>query len=139
MAVAGSFGAAPCGAAVGSHLAFAAFGARTRPGFGTKNGAVLALQFLPLPWALVGGVAMEAALRFAWRRLPDDRAPADRLRRQAGASPAAWRSGSSPGSWPESADRGRVGFRSSLNGGEVWFYATVLHWFWAWFGLRRQG
>src|SRR5688572_6995936 len=73
VAVARSFAAAPCGAAVGSHLAFAAFGARTAAGCGGEHGAVLAMGFLPLPWAVMAGVATEAALRFGWRRMPEDR------------------------------------------------------------------
>src|ERR1041384_5782257 len=47
MAAAGKLSAAPYGAALGSHLAFAAFGARTAVSFGTRNGSALSLQFLP--------------------------------------------------------------------------------------------
>jgi hypothetical protein len=139
VAVAGSVEAAPCGAAVGSHLAFAAFGARTVAGCGSEHGAGLAIGFLALPWALVGGVAVEAARRFAWRRLPDDR-----VRRVAYAAKLALSFGVALGIIAGLVARGdptRRGssFASSLNGGEVWFYSTVLTWFWAWLGLRRQG
>ncbi|HEV7865067.1 MAG TPA: hypothetical protein VGR20_20390, partial [Acidimicrobiia bacterium] len=33
---------------------------------------------------------------------------------------------------------GGSGFGSALNGGEVWFYASVLTWFWGWMALRRR-
>src|SRR4051794_1486286 len=48
VAATGKPGAAPYGAALGAHLAFAAFGVRTAVSFGTKNGSLLATQFLPL-------------------------------------------------------------------------------------------
>jgi hypothetical protein len=139
VAVAGSFAAAPCGAAVGSHLAFAAFGARTAARCGGEHGAVLALGFLPLPWAVMAGVATEAALRFGWRRLPDDR-----RRRIAYAGKLAVSCGVALGVIAGLVARGEPtrlgsGFASSLNGGEVWFYSSVLVWFWAWVGLRRRG
>jgi hypothetical protein len=135
----GSFKSAPCGAAVGSHLAFAAFGARAAAACGSDHGAALALGFLPLPWVLVGGLATEAALRFAGRRLPDDH-----TRRIAFAGKLAVGCGVALGliagvvAQGDPADRG-AGFASSLNGGEVWFYSTVLIWGWGWFGLRRRG
>jgi hypothetical protein len=139
VAVAGSIEAAPCGAAVGSHLAFAAFGARTFAGCGSEHGAALAIGFLPLPWALMGGLVVEAARRFAWRRLPDDRG-----RRVAYAGKLAVSFGVALGIIAGLVARGdptRRGssFASSLNGGEVWFYTSVLTWFWAWLALRRQG
>lgn len=139
VAVAGSLKAAPCGAAVGSHLAFAAFGARTAATCGGEHGAALAVGFLPLPWALAGGFATEAALRFAWRRLPEDRA-----RRIAYAGKLALTCGVALGVIAGlvatgDPDRPGSGFASSVNGGEVWFYASVLTWFWAWIGLRRRG
>src|SRR5688572_10392759 len=138
-AVAGDIGAAPCGAAVGAHLAFAAFGARTFAGCGVEHGSALAIGFLPLPWALIGGVAVEAARRFAWRRLPDDR-----TRRVAYPGKLALAFGVALGiiaglvARGDPARRG-TSFASSLNGGEVWFYATCLTLFWAWIVLRRQG
>ncbi len=139
VATAGTFKAAPCGAAVGSHLAFAAFGARAAAACGADHGAALALGFLPLPWALAGGLATEAALHFAWPRLPDDRA-----RRVAFAGKLAIACGVALGliagivAQGDPASRGS-GFASSLNGGEVWFYSTVLIWFWGWLALRRRG
>ncbi|HZI36695.1 MAG TPA: zinc ribbon domain-containing protein [Acidimicrobiia bacterium] len=138
-AVAGDIGAAPCGAAVGAHLAFAAFGARIFAGCGVEHGSALAIGFLPLPWALIGGVAVEAARRFAWRRLPDDR-----TRRVAYAGKLALAFGVALGIIAGLVARGDPvrrgsGFASSLNGGEVWFYSSVLIWFWAWVGLRRHG
>jgi hypothetical protein len=138
-AVAGDVDAAPCGAAVGAHLAFAAFGARTFAGCGVDHGSALAIGFLPLPWALIGGVAVEAARRFAWRRLPDDR-----IRRVAYAGKLALAFGVALGIVAGLVARGDPvrrgsGFASSLNGGEVWFYATCLTLFWAWIVLRRQG
>jgi hypothetical protein len=138
-AVAGSIEAAACGAAVGSHLVFAAFGARTFAGCGAEHGSALAIGFLPLPWALVGGLAVEATRRFAWRRLPDDR-----VRRVAYAGKLALCFGVALGitaGLVASGDPARRGssFASSLNGGEVWFYASTLTWFWAWLGLRRHG
>ena len=89
VAASGEFSAAGYGAAIGSHLAFAAFGAKAAVSFGRENGSALAVQFLPLPWAIVGGLAMGAALRFARPRLPDER------RRRIGyaaklAPPAGW-------------------------------------------------
>lgn len=139
VAVARSFAAAPCGAAVGSHLAFAAFGARTAAGCGGEHGAVLAMGFLALPWAVMAGVATEAALRFGWRRLPEDRG-----RRIAYAGKLALAGGVALGVIAGLVARGEPtrlssGFASSLNGGEVWFYSSVLIWFWAWVGLRRRG
>ena len=139
VAVAGDVAAAPCGAAVGSHLAFAAFGARVAAGCGGDHGAALALGFLPLPWALTGGLATEAALRFGWRRLPDDR-----VRRIAYAAKLALAGGVTLGIIAGLVSRGDPNlegstFGSSVNGGEVWFYSTVLTWFWAWIGLRRRG
>jgi hypothetical protein len=139
VAVAGNVAAAPCGAAVGSHLAFAAFGARVAAGCGGDHGGALALGFLPLPWALTGGLATEAALRFGWRRLPDDR-----VRRIAYAAKLALAGGVTLGIIAGLVSRGDPNlegstFGSSLNGGEVWFYSTVLTWFWAWIGLRRRG
>jgi hypothetical protein len=139
VAVAGSFAAAPCGAAVGSHLTFAAFGARTAARCGGEHGAVLATGFLPLPWALMAGVATEAALRFGWRRMPEDR-----VRRIAYAGKLALACGVALGVVAGLVARGEPdilgsGFASSLNGGEVWFYCSVLTWFWAWVGLRRRG
>jgi hypothetical protein len=139
VAVAGNVAAAPCGAAVGSHLAFAAFGARVAAGCGGDHGAALALGFLPLPWALTGGLATEAALRFGWRRLPDDR-----VRRMAYAGKLALAGGVTLGIIAGLVSRGDPNpqgstFGSSVNGGEVWFYTTVLTSFWAWIGLRRRG
>jgi hypothetical protein len=139
VAVAGSFKAAPCGAAVGSHLAFAAFGARAAAACGGEHGAALTLGFLPLPWVLAGALSTEAALRFAWRRLPDDQ-----TRRVAYAGKLAVGCGVALGliagvvAQGDPSRRGS-GFASSLNGGEVWFYSTVLIWLWAWIGLRRRG
>jgi hypothetical protein len=139
VAAAGSFAAAPCGAAVGSHLTFAAFGARTAARCGGGHGAVLALGFLPLPWAVMAGVATETALRFGWRRLPEDR-----VRRIAYAGKLALSCGVALGVIAGLVARGEPtrlgsGFASSLNGGEVWFYSSVLTWLWAWVGLRRRG
>jgi hypothetical protein len=137
VATSGSFGAAGYGAAIGSHLAFAAFGAKTAVSFGTENGSALALQFLPLPWAAVGGLAMAAALRFARPRLPDER-----RRRIAYATKLAAAGGVALGVIAGVLDqrsRPDSGFNSQLNGGEVWFYATVLLLLWGWFWLHRQG
>lgn len=138
-AVSGDFGAAACGAAVGSQLAFATFGARTFAGCGSENAVSLAIAFLPLPWALVGGLAVEAARRFAWRRLPDDRP-----RRVAYVAKLVLAFGVALGIVAGLVARGDPvrrgsGFASSLNGGEVWFYSTVLCWFWGWLILRRDG
>jgi hypothetical protein len=138
-AVAGDLEAAPCGAAVGAHLAFTAFGARMFAGCGAEHGSALALAFLPLPWAVVGGFAVEAARRFAWRRLPDVR-----TRRVAYAAKLALAFGVALGLIAGLVARGDPvrrgsGFASSLNGGEVWFYSSVLTWVWAWLSLRRQG
>lgn len=137
VAVAGNVQAAGYGAALGSHLAFAAFGARTAVSFGATNASNLALQFLPLPWALTGGLAMGAALRFARPRLPDDR-----RRRMAYAAKLAAAGGVVLGIVAGLLDQGssaRAGYRSELNGGEVWFYATVLLLLWGWLWLRRWG
>ena len=137
VATSGKFGAAGYGAAVGSHLAFAAFGAKTAVSFGSENGSALALQFLPLPWAVVGGLAMGAALRFARPRLPDER------RRRIGyAFKLAAAGGVALGVIAGVLDqrpRPGEGFSSRLNGGEVWFYATVLLLLWGWLWLHRQG
>lgn len=139
VAVAGDFKAAPCGAAVGPHLAFVAFGARAAAACGSEHGVAFALGFLPLPWALVGGLAPDAALRFASHRLPDDSA-----RRAAYAGKLAVACGVVLGllagivAQGDPSNRGS-GFASSLNGGEVWFYTTVLILFWAWIALRRRG
>ena len=137
VAASGKLGAASYGAVLGSHLAFAAFGARTAVSFGTENGSALALQFLPLPGAVVGGLAMGAALRFARPRLPDER-----RRRIAYAAKLAAAGGVALGVVAGLLDQrseAGSGYRSTLNGGEVWFYATVLLLAWAWFWLRRQG
>jgi hypothetical protein len=139
VAVAGTFEAAPCGAGVGAHLAFVAFGARTAAGCSGEHGSTLIVSFLPLGWALMVGVATEAALRFAWRRLPDDR-----VRRIAYAGKLALGCGVALGVIAGLVARGDPtspgsSFGSSVNGGEVWFYGTVLTWFWAWIGLRRRG
>jgi hypothetical protein len=139
VAAAGSFKAAPCGAGVGSHMAFAAFGARAAAACGADHGAALALGFLPLPWAFAGALATEAALRFGWPRLPDDP-----TRRIAYAAKLAVGCGVVLGviagvvAQGDPSRRGS-GFASSLNGGEVWFYSSVLIWFWAWILLRRRG
>jgi hypothetical protein len=136
-AASGKPGAASYGAVLGAHLAFAAFGARTAVSFGTENGSALALQFLPLPGAVVGGLAMGAALRFARPRLPDER-----RRRIAYAVKLAVAGGVALGVVAGLLDQGSAagsGYRSTLNGGEVWFYATVLLLAWGWFWLRRQG
>src|SRR5207244_13265815 len=69
VAASGSVDALPCGAGAGAHLAFAAFGARTQVVCRSAAGTALAISFLPLAWALTGGLATEAALRFAWPRL----------------------------------------------------------------------
>ena len=137
VASSGKLGAAPYGAALGSHLAFAAFGARAAASFGTKNGSVLALQFLVLPWAVFGGLAMGAALRFARPRLPDER-----RRRISYTVKLALAGGVALGIIAGLLDQGSEagsGFRATLNGGEVWFYATVLLMLWGWFWLHRQG
>jgi hypothetical protein len=137
VATSGKFGAAGNGAAVGSHLAFAAFGAKTAVSFGRENGSALALQFLPLPWAVVGGLAMGAALRFARPRLPDER-----KRRIGYAAKLAAAGGVALGVIAGVLDqrsRPGAGFSSRLNGGEVWFYATVLLLLWGWLWLHRQG
>jgi hypothetical protein len=136
-AASGKLGAAPYGAALGSHLAFAAFGARTAVSFGTKNPSALALQFLPLPWAVVGGLAMGAALRFARPRLPGER-----RRRIAYTAKLAVAGGVALGviaGLLDQRSQAGSGYRSELNGGEVWFYATVLLLLWGWFWLHRQG
>ncbi|HLJ09449.1 MAG TPA: zinc ribbon domain-containing protein, partial [Acidimicrobiia bacterium] len=73
VAVSGNADAVPCGAGVGAHLAFAAFGARTVAACRSTTGTALAVSFLPLFWAFVGGLATEVAMRFAWPRLADDR------------------------------------------------------------------
>jgi hypothetical protein len=137
VAASGKPGAAGYGAALGSHLACAAFGARTAVSFGTKNASALALQFLPLPWAVAGGLAMRAALRFARPRLPDER-----RRRTGYAVKLALAGGVALGILAGVLDQRSQpgsGYRSELNGGEVWFYATVLLLFWAWLWLRRDG
>ncbi|HEU5448739.1 MAG TPA: hypothetical protein VFW57_06970 [Acidimicrobiia bacterium] len=137
VATSGKFDAAGYGAAIGSHLAFAAFGANTAVSFGRENGSALALQFLPLPWAVVGGLAMGAALRFARPRLLDER------RRRIGyAVKLAAAGGVALGVIAGVLDqrsRPGSGFASQLNGGEVWFYATVLLLLWGWLWLHRQG
>lgn len=137
VASAGNLRAAPYGAALGSHLAFAAVGARAAVSFGAENGSALSLQFLPLPWALAGGLAMRAALRFASPRLPDDR------RRRIGypvklAAAGGVALGIVAGLLDQRSEAG-PGYRSELNGGEVWFYATVLMLLWGWFWLHRDG
>src|SRR5882724_11228497 len=137
VAASGSLRAAPYGAALGSHLAFAVFGAKTAVSFGERNGSNLVLQFLPLPGALAGGLAVGAALRFARSRLPEDR-----RRRIAFGAKLAAAGGVALGVTAGLLDQGSrqgSGYRSTLNGGEVWFYATVLIWFWAWLRLRREG
>jgi hypothetical protein len=137
VAASGKFGAAPYGAALGSHLAFAAFGARAAVSFGTKNGSTLAIQFLPLPWAVVGGLSMRAALRFARPRLPDEG------RRRIGyAAKLAVAGGVALGVLAGLLDQrsgAGSGYRSELNGGEVWFYATVLLLLWGGLWLHREG
>lgn len=137
VATSGRFDAAGYGAAIGSHLAFAAFGAKTAVSFGRDNGSALAVQFLPLPWAAVGGLAMGAALRFARPRLPDER------RHRIGyAVKLAAAGGVTLGVIAGVLDRrtsAGPGFSSRLNGGEVWFYATVLLLLWGWLWLHRQG
>jgi len=137
VASSGKLRTAPYGAALGSHLAFAAFGARTAVSFGTKNGSGLALQFLPLPWALVGGLTMRAALRFARTRLPDER------RRRIGYTvKLAVAGGVALGILAGLLDqrsRAGSGYQSELNGGEVWFYATVLLLVWGGLWLHREG
>ena len=137
VAASGKLGAAPYGAALGSHLAFAAFGARTAVSFGTRNGSALALQFLPLPWAVVGGLAMRAALRFARPRLPDER------RRRVGyAVKLAVAGGVALGVIAGLLDQrsgAGSGYQSELNGGEVWFYATILLLLWGGLWLHREG
>lgn len=135
----GSFKAAPCGAAVGAHLSFAALGGRVAAACRGDHGSVLVTGFLPLPWALVAGVATEAALGFAWRRLPEESG-----RRVAYAAKLALTSGVALGVIAGLASRGDPtgrdsAFAARLNGGEVWFYGMVLIWFWAWLGLRRRG
>ena len=137
VAASGKVGAAPYGAALGSHLAFAAFGARAAASFGTKNPSALGLQFLPLPWAIMGGLAMGAALRFARPRLPDER-----RRRIAYTAKLAVAGGVVLGiiaGLLDGRSEAGPGYRSELNGGEVWFYATVLLLLWGWFWLHRQG
>src|SRR5262245_19410349 len=122
VATSGKPGAAPYGAALGAHLAYAAFGAQTAVSFGTKNGSILATRFLPLPWVMLAGLVTGAALRFARRRLPDDR-----RRRVAYAVKLAVATGVVLGIVAGLVDQRSApgsGFRSHLNGGEVWFYAT---------------
>ena len=137
VAVSGSIDALPCGAGVGTHLGFAAFGATTEVACRSSTGAALGLSFLPLFWAFTGGLATEAALRFAWPRLIDDR-----RRRIAYAVKLALTTGVVLGLIAGVVNggnpRGRSGFGSNLNGGEVWFYTSVLTWFWAWWALRRR-
>jgi hypothetical protein len=137
VAVSGQADALPCGAGVGLHLAFAAFGARTVAACRSTTGAALAVSFLPLFWAFAGGLATEVAMRFAWTRLGDDR------RRRIGyGAKLAVTTGIALGVIARLVaggdPRGRSSFGSSLNGGEVWFYASVLTWFWAWLALRRR-
>jgi len=137
VAVSGNADALPCGAGVGAHLAFAAFGARTVAACRSTTGTALAVSFLPLFWAFASGLATEAAMRFAWPRLADDR------RRRIGyAAKLAVTTGIAlgviAGIVAGGDPRGRSSFGSSLNGGEVWFYTTVLTWFWAWLALRRR-
>ena len=137
VAVSGTFEALPCGAGVGAHLAFAAFGARTEVACRSAAGAALALSFLPLFWALTGALATEAAMRFAWPRLVDDR-----RRRIAYTAKLALTVGVVlgviAGLVTGGDPRGPSSFGSSLNGGEVWFYTSVLTWFWGWLALRRR-
>jgi hypothetical protein len=137
VAVSGSVDALPCGAGVGAHLGFAAFGATTEVACRSTTGAALGLSFLPLFWAFTGGLATEAALRFAWPRLVDDR-----RRRIAYAAKLALVTGVVLGLIAGMVNggnpRGPSSFGSNLNGGEVWFYSSVLTWFWAWLALRRR-
>ena len=135
VAVSRSGQAAACGAGVGAHLAFAAFGARVAVRCGSEHGAVLGLSFLPLWWALAAGVATEAAVRFAWPRLVDDR-----RRRIAYVAKLALATGVVLGVIAGLVNGGGGGsdFVSSLNGGEVWFYASVVTWFWGRLALRRR-
>jgi hypothetical protein len=137
VAVSGQADALPCGAGVGAHLAFAAFGARTVAACRSTTGTALAISFLPLFWAFAAGLATAVAMRFAWSRLPDDR------RRRIGyAAKLAVVTGIAlgviAGIVTGGDPRGRSSFGSSLNGGEVWFYTTVLTWFWGWLALRRR-
>jgi hypothetical protein len=137
VAATGNVRTAPYGAVLGYHLAFAAFGARTAVSFGTKNGSNLVVGFLPLPWAVVGGLAVGAALRFARPRLPEDA-----RRRKAYAGKLALAGGVALGITAGLLDQGSragSGYRSSLNGGEVWFYATVLICLWGLLWLRWEG
>jgi hypothetical protein len=137
VASSGKLGAAPYGAALGSHLAFAAFGARTAASFGARNGSALALQFLPLPWAIVGGLTMRTALRFARPRLPDER------RRRIGYTVKLAVAGGLVlgvlAGLLDQRSRAGSGYQSELNGGEVWFYATVLLLLWGGLWLHREG
>ena len=131
----GSFAALPCGAGVGAHLAFAAFAARVAVRCGGEHGSVLGLSFLPLWWSLAAGLATEAALQFAWPRLVDDR-----RRRIAYVAKLAVATGVLAGviAGLVGGGSGDSGFVSRLNGGEVWFYATVFTWFWGRMALRRR-
>ena len=131
----GSFAALPCGAGVGAHLAFAAFAARVAVRCGGEHGSVLGLSFLPLWWSLAAGLAAEAALRFAWPRLVDER-----RRRIAYVAKLALATGVLAGviAGLVGGGGGDSSFVSTLNGGEVWFYATVLTWFWGRMALRRR-
>ena len=137
VAASGKISAAGYGAAIGSHLAFAAFGAKVAVNFGRENASALALGFLPLPWAVVGGLAMRTALRFARPRLPDER------RRRIGyAAKLAAATGVALGVIAgvlDSRSGTAAGFNSQLNGGEVWFYSTLLLLLSAWLWLHRQG
>lgn len=136
VAAGGSVESLPCGAGVGAHLAFAAFAAQVAARCGHEHGAVLGLSFLPLWWALAAGVATEAAVRFGWSRLVDDR-----RRRIAWVAKLAVATGVLLGliaGLVGSGGSGDSGFVTRLNGGEVWVYATVLTWAWGWVALRRR-
>jgi hypothetical protein len=135
---AGSLRAIPGGAVAGAHLGFAAFGARTGVRTGGEFGSGLGTAFLPLPWAALAVTATWAALGFARRRLAGDRttllAFAGKLTLVAGVALGIIGGIVSAGD----ADAG-ASFESQINGGEVWFYVTLIVAMAALVWLRRQG
>jgi hypothetical protein len=135
---AGSLRALPGGAVAGAHLGFAAFGARTGVRTGGDFGAGLGTAFLPLPWAALAVAATWAALRFARSRLAGDRTTllvfAGKLTLTAGVVLGIAGGIVSAGD-PDAASS----FESRVNGGEVWFYVTLVVGGAAAVWLHRQG
>jgi len=124
---AGSIKALVSGVTVGAYLAFSAFGVKTVAANSGATSAIVATQFLPLPWLGLSIGATWLGLRFAFPRLSRDRsnlvAFAAKLAVSFGIVMAILAAVLSVGA---ARAEDAAGFSARVSGGEAWAYSTFI-------------